>query len=261
MITVDVYDSLSCLGYQHVPVLMERELLTVQSPRYCRNIFKTSVTDIAVNINSSGEVYFLFRSVADINAFLFEVSNSRGQRTLGELKKNCKDLVLKPQEGVFILHARDDANVLESLSGNFQFITSVHPDGFAELKFKVKTELFKFFLSSEGKKLQQLTFDERQILNNSNETKTSIRELKIEPSAVKVERERGMARSQGEVTSDNEPALGVFEKDGEIRVMKSKLKNAEEIIQRQLNQNKKLQSKYFTLMDQLQKILCNHKLN
>ena len=260
MITVDVYDSLSCLGYQHVPVLMERELLTVQSPRYCRNIFKTSVTDIAVNINSSGEVYFLFRSVADINAFLFEVSNSRGQRTLGELKKNCKDLVLKPQDGVFILHARDDANVLESLSGNFQFITSVHPDGFAELKFKVKTELFKFFLSSEGKKLQQLTFNERQILNNSNEKKTSIRESEIEPSAVKVERE-SKAWSQGEETSDNEPALEVSEKDGEIRVMKSKLKNAEEIIQRQLNQNKKLQSKYFTLMDQLQKILCNHKLN
>ena len=82
--------------------------MTLQSPRYCSNIFKTSVEDISVFTNSSGEVSYVFKTVTDVNVFLFEVTDNKELRTLGKLKENSKNLVLDPQQGHFVLNASTD---------------------------------------------------------------------------------------------------------------------------------------------------------
>ena len=112
-------------GYQYPPVLTEKELLTVQSPDYCANIFKNSVEDISVFLNSSGEVCYGFKTVADVNVFLFYASAKKEQRTLGELKKHFKNLVLEPQQGYFVLNASTEdplalAELERNISSTFQ---------------------------------------------------------------------------------------------------------------------------------------------
>merc|ERR1719517_288620 len=93
------------LGYQYHPVLTEKDLLTVQSPEYCANIFKNSVQDISVFLSRSKQVCYSFKTVADVNAFLFEVTCRKKLRTLGELKENVQNLVLEPKQGYFVLKA------------------------------------------------------------------------------------------------------------------------------------------------------------
>ena len=263
-------------GHQYLPVLKEKELLTVQSPEYCRNIFKNSGRDIKVDIDSSNEVSFVFDSVVEVNAFLFEVSNTRGQRTLGELKKNCKNLTLKPQEGVFILHASDEDRVLESSTETFQFVKSAHPGGGLELKFEDKHEMFKFFLSEGGQKLQKLSFDESQIFDMEE---ISVKDVQLE-SSVRTLTESSPRALGGEKKSEDhfklesrksEPEkvseidLVVQEKDEEIKELRREVRDTKEMMERQDNQNRKLERKCFALQDQLEKIQsiasssCHHQ--
>jgi len=203
------------LGYQFHPVLTEKELLTVQSPNYISNIFKTSVKDIEVDINSSSEVSFIFRTVADVNAFLFEVSNKKGQRTLGELKVNTKNLVLKPQQGYFILNARDESCELEYFKGNLTVEMSGDSNGDTKLKFQDKLEMFGFLLSEEGKKIKQLSFDQSQILNSSRErnpVKSS--ELEADTRGLEI---KEMEESGGDIKNNNHK-VDIQEKELEVRL-------------------------------------------
>ena len=152
-------------GYQYPPVLTEKELLTVQSPDYCANIFKNSVEDISVFLNSSREVSYSFKTVAAVNAFLFEVTSRKELRTLGELKKNSQSLLLKPRQGYFVLKAsNDDLLALERAGEKYQFKVSTNSQ-LVELKFDDKLEMFKFLVSDPAKDLRVLAFDQSQISN------------------------------------------------------------------------------------------------
>ena len=163
-------------GYQYLPVLSEKELLTVQSPIYSRNIFKTTVKDIVVDSNNSVEVSLVFRTVADVNTFLFEVGNSKGLRTLGELKENTRDLILKPRQGQFVLFSEDDPGLLDGLREKFEF-ELMDSDGGSALKFEDKRKMFVFLLSQQGNNLQQLTFDQSQIVYTVESTIEGLKKM------------------------------------------------------------------------------------
>ena len=133
-------------GYQYPPVLTEKDLLTVQSPDYCANIFKTSVEDIFVFMNSDREITYVFRNVTDVNLFLFEVTGKTDLRTLGTLKENSKNLVLDPQDGYFVLNSTTDKPLaLEKAGFKYHFEIStknaLHGSELKELKFVEKSEM------------------------------------------------------------------------------------------------------------------------
>ena len=155
-------------GYQYPPVLTERDLLNVQTPNYCANIFKNSVEDILVFVNSSQQVCYSFKTVADVNAFLFEVTSQKKLRTLGNLKENSKNLVLQPREGYFVLKASVDNSLAEEKHQS-QF-SSANNSKLEELKFEDKLEMFKFLISQQGKELRVLAFDPSQILNTNEDS-------------------------------------------------------------------------------------------
>ena len=61
--------------------LTEYDLLAIQSPSYCRNVFRTP---ILIKVVQEGEMVSLkFKTVADVNRFLFNKSGSKTIRSLG----------------------------------------------------------------------------------------------------------------------------------------------------------------------------------
>ena len=254
-----VVDILSA-GYQYSPVLTEKDLLTVQSPEYCANIFKTSLEDISVFINSSREVTYVFRTVTDVNVFLFEVTANKEQRTLGKLKENSKNLVLEPQHGYFLLQARtDNLLALDQAGDKYQFKISANNSKFLQLKFENKLEMFKFLISNEGKELKVLAFDQRQILDKSrdaisvrpveevgSDTRVVVERKDDQNNRVDVQREDPVVKSEGFSFSS------MLEK--EIKDLGNELEAKDEIIERQRIQNKKMEQKYYELRDKMKKI-------
>ena len=219
-----------------------------------------------VDVNSSDEVSFVFRTVADVNAFLFEVGNSKGLRTLGELKENTKDFVLKPREGQFVLFSEDDSSVLEGLREEWEFDLTTECDGVSALKFEDKVTMFEFLLSQKGNNLQQLALDQSQIVSSGGGDGTpeeptaqaqnpNLEELRkmIVPGV-----EENIAKNHD--SGDENHNLGLeemlAEKNKEIEDLKS-------VNERQLIQQKKLEKKYYELQNQIQQItsICLSSVN
>ena len=108
--------------------------------------------------------------MADVNAFLFEVTSRKELRTLGELKDNSQSLVLQPREGYFVLKAStDNPLALERAGEKFQFKTSSKNSHLAELRFEDKLEMFRFLVSNQARELRVLAFDQSQIKNKSKD--------------------------------------------------------------------------------------------
>ena len=217
-------------GYQHLPALSEKELLNVQSPNYSRNIFKTSVSNIKVDVNSSDEVSFVFRTVADVNAFLFEVGNSKGLRTLGELKEKTRDLVLKSRQGQFVLFSEDDSSVLEGLREEFEFDLYTDCDGVSALKFGDKVKMFVFLLSQKGNNLQQLALDQSQIVSPGDDLRKMI--------VLEDEQNIADVKVQGNHMIGVEEMLA--EKNKELDGLKSEMRAKD--VERQIIQQNKIKS-------------------
>ena len=117
--------------------------------------------------------------MADVNAFLFEVTCRKKLRTLGKLKENVQNLVLEPRQGYFVLKASTDNPLALSRAGKkYQFKISTLNSHLVELKFEDKLEMFKFLISSQSKELRVLAFDQSQILNKSeDEILINLREI------------------------------------------------------------------------------------
>ena len=102
--------------------------------------------------------------MADVNAFLFEVTSRKELRTLGKLKENVQNLVLDHRQGYFVLKAStDNPLVLDRAGEKYQFKISTHNSHLMELKFEDKLEMFKFLVSNQSKELRVLAFDQSQI--------------------------------------------------------------------------------------------------
>ena len=219
-----------------------------------------------VDVNSSDEVSFVFRTVADVNAFLFEVGNSKGLRTLGELKKNTKDLVFKPRQGQFVLFSEDDSSILEGLGEEFEFELSTDCDGISALKFEDKVKMFEFLLSQKGNNLQQLALDQSQIVSPGGVDGTPDEPIAqaLDPNLEELRKmivpgvEENIAKNQDSVEENHNIGLEemLAEKNKEIEDLKS-------VNERQLIQQKKLEKKYYELQNQFQQInsICLSSVN
>ena len=167
--------------------------------------------------------------------------------------------------------------MLESSTETFQFVKSAHPGGGLELKFEDKHEMFKFFLSEGGQKLQKLSFDESQIFDMEE---ISVKDVQLEssdgtltestPSALGGEKASSedhfkFEPCKNELEKVSEIDLVVQEKDEEIKELRREVRDTKEMMERQGNQNRKLERKCFALQDQLERIQsiasssCHHQ--
>ena len=165
--------------------------------------------------------------------------------------------------------------MLESSTETFQFVKSAHPGGGLELKFEDKHEMFKFFLSEGGQKLQKLSFDESQIFDMEE---ISVKDVKLESSdgtltesspalggEKKSEDHFKFESLKNELEKASEIDLVVQEKDEEIKELRREVRDTKEMMERQDNQNRKLERKCFALQDQLERIQsiasssCHHQ--
>jgi len=144
------------LGYQHEPVLTEHDLLAVQSSEYCRNIFRTCVL-IRVKMMNDVVVYE-FKSVTDVNKFLYDKSSSVKTRSLGLLRKNVTPkMMIKDGQGFYRLFSAGP-KIHDSIGKKHKF----RVDG-PYLLFRSKLDLFAFLVSEEAADIDHLQFYEENI--------------------------------------------------------------------------------------------------
>ena len=256
-------------GYQHPPVLTEKDLLTLQSPDYNSNIFKNSVENISVIINKSGAVSYVFKTVTDANVFLFEVAYDKELRTLGKLKESSKNLALDPKQGQFVLTgSAEDPKELDRVGAKHKFKISTKKSQQVELKFEKKSNMFKFLISKEGMERRRLRFDQRQILNLSNLSNDAISSKSVEkkvgsdPPLVERKEPEGRADDQNNIVDvQEEDTVEEYKSirfssllELEVQDLRAELDAKDDVIERLKLQNKKMEKKYYDLQDQFEKI-------
>ena len=252
-------------GYQYPPVLTEQDLLTVQSPNYCANIFKNSVEEISVFFNSSMEITYVFRNVTDVNVFLFEVTGNKELRTLGKLKENSQNLFLDPPHGYFVLNtSTENPLALDRAGDKYQFKISIKNSQRAELRFEDKFEMFKFLVSKEGKERKVLSFDQSQILKKTTDeisNPQSVEEVECHPLGVERREPEGRADDQNNIVDvQREDAVVEYKSfsftsmlEQEVQDLRTELDAKDVVIERQKIE-KKMEKKYYELQDQMNKI-------
>ena len=150
------------LGYQHRPVLSEQDLLAIQTPWVCNNIFRTS---IPIKVVLEGDmVAYNFKTVTDVNKFLFNKTIGNTS-SLGLLRSNVipKKCILK-EDGFFRLYSADtDISVRLGRKAKFQIKQACKGGNY--LLFSNKLDLFKFLLSDSASNFDHLQFDKEKIVN------------------------------------------------------------------------------------------------
>ena len=160
------------LGYEHEPVLTEYDLLAIQSPIYCRNIFRTP---ILVKVVQEGDVVKLkFKTVTDVNRFLFNKSGTKTTRSLGQLRRRnaVPKTIIPDQDGLYSL-LTEERQISQTFGDKHKFIIKPRKEcgenpsmlGGNLLLFSHKFELFKFLFSEDAADLDHLQFDKSKIAN------------------------------------------------------------------------------------------------
>jgi len=148
------------LGYQHEPVLTEYDLLAIQSPEYCRNIFRTSVLISVKMINDV--VVYEFQNVTDVNKFLYNKSSSVKTRSLGLLRNNVvPKMMVKDNQGFYRLFSAGP-KIHDSIGKKHGFRLNG-----PYLLFLKKLDLFVFLVSEEAADIDHLQFYEENIIDNA----------------------------------------------------------------------------------------------
>ena len=261
-------------GFQHEPVLTEQDLLLVHSPEMCTNVFRTSVRG-TVGEDSEGNILLIFRSVVDVNTFLFEKCSNNKAKTFGELKTRKNNLVLKSDEdGLYKLVSKDLPSRLRPLSEKYDF--SIKNDLYLRtLSFHSKVKMFKFLLSDDLHDIENLQILPTQIVNleeltakgkimsnddvqenknSSEEERGRILESFGEESEPEIFESKDSVLDDSCATDASLLEIALAQKDEEIRYLKGEIYQKDEIIERQRIQSNRIESRYFEASSNLEKI-------
>jgi len=191
------------LGYQHEPVLTENDLLAIQSPEYCRNIFRTSVV-MRVKMKEDTVVYE-FRNVTDVNRFLYNKSSSVKTRSLGLLRKNVVPKVIEMDKGFYRLYSAGP-KIPDIIGEKHRFKVNG-----PYLLFSSKLDLFAFLVSEDAAGIDHLQFDDKYIIdvrkpsNSEIESKVKVDILKACDNSSNASGSNNLSEVGGEV--DRESAI------------------------------------------------------
>ena len=158
------------LGYNLAPVLTESQLLRLQSVKLCMNVFLTFLP-IKVVSNGEGEIEYHFKSVADVNMFLFRTQASKDEQSkrkgLGHLVRNDNELkiALTTDKDNFYKLFTEHKTLPEEVARFSGLRSSPIKAGAATvghlLLFSTKLRMFEFLVSSEARQLRHLQFHDK----------------------------------------------------------------------------------------------------
>ena len=272
-------------------------MLTLHSPEYVRNVF-SSRHEVKVVTGPNDEITFVFKSVIELNVFIFDHCASETAKTLGELKTKSKIMPLKltsDENGFFCASSKAQLLKLEPLAEEFNFELKDVRLGVRTLCFRSKADLFKFLLDEKIASINFLSIDTSLIIRSKEltdvksiesspnpSTTSPIEEIRSStPIQVSHSEEESFAEDQTSsilvgVENDDESEsvlddscateASVYEaviaqKDDEIRLLKSQLSHKDDLIRRKENENKKIETKLFDSQDvltQVTKMLTNN---
>ena len=205
-----------------------------------------------------------------MNVFLFEVTGNKEQSTLGDLKKRSQNLVLEPQQGYFVLKvSTDDPLVLVRVGEKCQIKISSNNSQVAELRFEEKLKMFKFLVSQEAKQLTSLAFDQSQILRKSSDVIPVQEEAGSDPRGCLKSKETHRRADDQNNTVDVQREDVVVESkvfkfssllEAEIRDLRAELDAKEEVIERQMIENKEMEDKLKKVANLLSSSLIHEEL-
>ena len=247
------------LGFQHEPVLTEQDLLLVHSPEMCTNVFRTSVRG-TVGEDSEGNILLIFRSVVDVNTFLFEKCSNNKAKTFGELKTRKNNLVLKSDEdGLYKLVSEDSPLHLRPLAEKYNF--SIKNELFLRtLSFRSKFQMFKFLFSDDLHNIDNLRILPSQIVNLEELKTISIIPNNEDPQEPRNVIEENFFESKDSGLNDSCATdaslleIALAQKEDEIKQLKSEMNQKDEVIERQRIQTNRIERRYFEASNNLETI-------
>ena len=254
-----------CLGFQHEPVLTEQDLLLIHSPEKCSNVFRTSVKG-TLGEDSEGNVSLIFRSVVDLNTFLFEKCSNNKAKTFGELKTRKNDLVLKcDEDGLYKLVSEDSPLRLRPLAEKYNF--SIKNELFLRtLSFRSKFQMFKFLFSDDLHNIDNLQILPSQIVNledlktripnneDLQEPKNIIEEIFDEENHPEMFESKDSGLNDSCATDASLLEIALAQKEDEIKQLKSEMNQKDEVIERQRIQTNRIERRYFEASNNLETI-------
>ena len=248
--------------------MSEEEVLNVHSPEAYSNVFRTNIP-VKIVENSQGSIRCVFQEVIQLNTFLFDRCSNKIAKTLGELKKNLKPLILEPsQDGVYRLITKDE-NVKDrcsKLAEIFKFTLQPNAQMKAmNLLFSKKLDMFKFLFDHEAMMMfKTMQIDGEQIVNKDDikvaeRVESPVVGDHLEPCQLFDSQDVGLIESTATEVSVLETSLAL--KDDEIKSLKTELSHKNDIIGRQGKQIKKIENKFYEKESAMLKInqLVNRK--
>jgi len=277
------------LGFQHEPVLTEQDLLLIHSPMKCMNVFRT-IIKVTLSEDVDGNVLAIFKSVVDLNTFIFDKCSNNKVKAFGELKSMKNHLALRcDEDGMFKLESTALPQYLRPFSEkyNFQIKNALN---LRTLLFRSKMDMFKFLLSDDLDDIDDLKIASSQIINTNQMKKISPRRLDDtntneddhiqnldtlevdnvqsvdceDESELEVFESKDSGLNDSCATDVSLLEIALVQKEEEIKYLRSELRQRDEVIERQRIQSSKVEDKYFEASNSLEKITIlvnelNHK--
>ena len=282
-------------GYQHIPVLTEQEMLTLHSPEYVDNVLTTR-HDVKVVTGVNDEITFVFKSVIELNVFIFDKCSKETAKTLGELKANVTPLKLvSDEDGFYRVTCKSSRSKLEPLAEKYRFELKDLRLAVRTLCFRSKADLFEFLLDENNASINKLRIDASLIVECDESsilkcvdpsgdldgpTEENYCTSASTPRQVGHMTEDELVGGQScsdihDVVDDDDDSVlndscateaSIYEaviaqKDDEIRLLKSQLSQKDDVIRRKENENRKIETKLFDsqeVLTQVTKIITNN---
>ena len=118
-------------------------------------------------------VFFKFKTVADVNSFLFNKSGSKTIRSLGQLRMNpVHNKMIHDKDGLYSLFT-EERQISQKFGEKFKFTIKPKMEygedasllGGNLLLFSTKLDLFKFLFSEDAAELDHLQFLKSKIVS------------------------------------------------------------------------------------------------
>jgi len=158
------------MSYKLDPALLETDILQVARDDRVKNIFRHFLTCNVISEDS--KILFRFKSLADVNLFLYNKCGAAEKRVLGMIRQTREPLCLLPDtDGMFSLRVQkkelqknEDCWSWRHLEEKFGFHTK-RVDEDMYFQFKNKLDLYTYFASEEAKKCATIEIPTELIRN------------------------------------------------------------------------------------------------
>ena len=146
--------------------------MTLHSPEYVNNVYSSKL-EVKVVTGPNDEITFVFKSVVELNVFIFDHCASKTAKTLGKLKSKSKVTPWKltsDENGSYRASSKAPISKLEPLAEEFKFELRDIQLGVRTLCFRSKVDLFEFLSDEKIASINNLRIDKSLIFRSKGLT-------------------------------------------------------------------------------------------